>query len=497
MRTWCVVVVLCAACGCSHYAYTNRRIEPQSTADPRLVRASLEVPRSRGNPRVLVLLAISGGGSRAAYFAGSAMLALEKAYPDINLLHEVDAITAVSGGCLPAAYYCVSEDAGVRGRGERSIAELAAELASKVKLAQQMDKKPAPAAPARAKQARPQTPAPSKRVWDEATVKQLMAEDYISSWGWKMISPRVWFLFLFTAYDRSDMMAEVLGDKLLDFGLTRLGLNLEFRHLNPSRPYLILNATNATADAAEEATFGRLFTFTDEHFRHYLASDVQRYQVSRAVMASTAFPGVFNSMTLRDFRAQPKSGTPSVQYMHVFDGGASDNLGLETVKQIILRHHKRYRNIIVISLDAHKFPRGLPRDDYDTRKFFDYAVDSNLADTLEALMATNRRKTLDAFRLRVFHDETLPAPLDMKDKMLFYHVSFDKVKDAAIRRKLHNIPTNLKLAKKDAALIDQAMPDLLCAGDPILRAIRLVLYNEGPTAPSLRGFESPPKPPGP
>jgi len=39
-----------------------------------------------------------------------AMARLATCFPDIDLLREVDLITAVSGGTLPAAYYALSQD---------------------------------------------------------------------------------------------------------------------------------------------------------------------------------------------------------------------------------------------------------------------------------------------------------------------------------------------------------------------------------------------------
>ena len=48
-----------------------------------------------------VALAISGGGSRAANFGAAAMLELQQR----GLLEQVDVISGVSGGTLPAVYY--------------------------------------------------------------------------------------------------------------------------------------------------------------------------------------------------------------------------------------------------------------------------------------------------------------------------------------------------------------------------------------------------------
>ena len=72
-------------------AFLNVHEGPQRIAQP------------RGQEDVLVILCLSGGGSRAAWFSAATMLRLERVVDEINLLHEVDVISSVSGGGLPAA----------------------------------------------------------------------------------------------------------------------------------------------------------------------------------------------------------------------------------------------------------------------------------------------------------------------------------------------------------------------------------------------------------
>src|SRR6185436_2664141 len=61
------------------------------------------LPLDDGN---FVGIGISGGGSRSANFAAACMFHLQR----LGLLQRVDYISAVSGGSLTAAYYCVSTD---------------------------------------------------------------------------------------------------------------------------------------------------------------------------------------------------------------------------------------------------------------------------------------------------------------------------------------------------------------------------------------------------
>jgi len=69
------------------------------------------------------------------------MLRLQDVFEDIDLLKEIDLISSVSGGSLPAAYYCISMDPGATKGAVKS-----------------------------------------NRLWDNSTVKRLMARNYLYKW---------------------------------------------------------------------------------------------------------------------------------------------------------------------------------------------------------------------------------------------------------------------------------------------------------------------------
>lgn len=520
MKMRSIVLLLCVANGCAYYSHTNKPLTPKAEKERTPVRATFDIKDPRGNEKVLVLLSVSGGGSRAAYLGASVMLAMEKVFADVSLLREIDVISAVSGGCLPAAYYCISEDP-VRNvcvpfSGGFRLADTAGKVtvpeAIRKKLEISESKKllfwSGKMRPKERKMLLKITPEEhhpaiqelynasrmSRRLWDADTVKKLMARNYIRRWAWKLLGPGPMTLTAFTAYDRSDAMAEMFSDQLFDFGLRRLGKDMGMQHLNLERPYLIINATNATADTSSEYTFSKIFTFTDEDFRGKLASDIQAYDIGRAVMASSAFPGAFNYMTLRDYRDPSGRGVMANlqgkgSYVHVFDGGNADNLGLESLKRLIIENHHRYRNIVVIAIDAHRQPGGVPRDEYDSRKFLDYGLDRNFLDTFDVALENHRRRLIHEFRKRIIHHESLETPLDLRDKMFFHHLCFDSVKDEALRFKALQIPTNFKIDEDDVGIIDSAVPDLVCAEDPCWRVIKKILLDEGDAHPSLRLIE--------
>ena len=389
-----ISMLLVSGCGTlsGKHAATNEPITtPQDNSN---LKTSFDITVDRGrHKKTLVLLALSGGGSRAAYWSGSVMLALEKVYKDdnLNLLKEVDLISSVSGGSLPAAYYAISQDPG------------------------SVDK------------------APSNRDWDDATVKDLMSRSYITRWFGNWFWPSNILRYWFTSYDRSDIMASTLADSLFDTYIT--GFDLKIRDINPERPYLILNATNGNTNH-----FGEVFTFTTDQFKD-ICSDLGDYDLSRAVMATASFPAVFNYMTLQDYRdgTECKTRTKPPRYVHVFDGGNSDNLGLISVQKAITKNRDHYDRIVVILVDAYTTTRGISADTPDARHFLDYAVDFNFIDSSNSLLKMVRDRSINEM------DELLHG-FD-RSKVIFYPIGFDDVKaaDAVLAmRHRHSGPARLR-----------------------------------------------------
>ncbi|NIQ10401.1 MAG: patatin-like phospholipase family protein, partial [Gammaproteobacteria bacterium] len=227
--------------GCaSTYSYSNKPLN-SDIDNAAAGKASYKVSSDRGcyknhdskgdrcHEKTLVILALSGGGSRAAYFSASVMLELEKVFSEegLNLLEEVDVISSVSGGSLPAAYYAVSRD-----RDDNSYRM-------------------------------------TDRAWDEATVRKLMRKNYLGAWFRRWFWPQNIYRYWFTAYDRSDIMADVFADNLYDSKFP--GFDYDFSRLQEDRPNLVLNATNGTMGAR----FGHTFSFTKEDFSK-LGSDISR-----------------------------------------------------------------------------------------------------------------------------------------------------------------------------------------------------------------------------
>lgn len=126
-----------------------------------------------------VALAISGGGSRAANFGAAVMLELQQR----NLLEQVDVISGVSGGTLPAVYYALGDRAG---------------------------------------------------PFTEPAIREALGYDFQSSWIRRWFLPQNIFRYWLSDFTRSDIMVQVFNNRLYH--------KATFGDLRP-RPKILLNAT--------------------------------------------------------------------------------------------------------------------------------------------------------------------------------------------------------------------------------------------------------------
>jgi NTE family protein len=401
MRFLSVAFSLFVVAGCSLNAYQNRKLEGEKEYRGK---ASLLI-RTEKKPGTLVLLALSGGGSRAAYFSASAMFRLREVFrgllgPDFDFLKQVDAISSVSGGSLAAAYFCLSRD-------------------PEDQASQSLKGHP---------------------VWSEKEVKALMSKNFLMHWLGRWFWPQNIARYWFTAFDRTDIMAQTFAATLFS-GPLPLQSPYHLRDLNPARPYLILNATDGTENTAGDEHFGKGFTFTHEDFRDRLQSDISRYQVANAVMASAAFPAAFNYLTLKNFKA-------SNQYLHVFDGGNSDNLGLKGLERALLLSGKHYDHLVVILIDSFVPHQGIDRNRYDARGFFSYFIDSNFLDTYDSLLYSNRAATIEESRVILAQHA---------GELVFLHLRLDEDQEKAVQA----IPTSFRISSEGVASLDKAVRNVL------------------------------------
>jgi predicted acylesterase/phospholipase RssA len=545
----CLLIIIS---GCStQYAYWNHpktalTLPYASHFTSTARHATFKITDDRGNQDVLVMLALSGGGSRAAYLAARVMTTLQHD-PDLDILKEIDVISSVSGGSLAGAYYAVTEDPEFRipvprcklncepFNGHEKITCYKKGKRQEIVIGKLTAEEKAAAFKALRRAINgcstkecayieklfhlSQTKVSSNRIWisrqewqeraekglfnlnlqfRRAHVEDLMSRNYLSrwfaSWFWPGNIARYWL----TAYDRTDIMAQTLEDNLFD--TKNLGVPLKFGNLNPERPYLIINATDGTEcytpsnkepkDGGRKMQFGSVFTFTDEDFTEHLNSDIYRFHVARGVMASAAFPAVFSYVTLRDF-----SDENDERYRHVFDGGNADNLGLRSLSRVLKENRGKYKHVVVIVVDAFVEPTGKSSKNPEPRSTFSHYLDMNFMDSFEALLKSNRQIGISEF---------LKDNIDIQDKLTFWHITFDKVDENIIditpltyddnplqmktlRQGLNRVETNLRISSENKARIEEAVRIIFKNDAACLERIKKILLDKEPgTEPQAR-----------
>lgn len=372
-----------------------------------------------------VALAISGGGSRAAVFSAAVMFELQR----YGLLEHTDLVSCVSGGCLTAAYYALSCDD-----------------------------------PQNAKTCPPTTNGAARYPWREQDVYPLMERDLLWRWIGNWFWPDNLFKFWLTHFDRTDIMAETLSNNLYDRSLFENN-QFRFRDLSPARPNLAINATNVTAGSSRAFHFA----FSPEQFAK-IRSDLDSLPIANAVMASASFPGAFNYVTLRDF-----SQNDAARYIHLLDGGAYDNLGLNAIRTAMEAPGNRtagqYMVIIIdayLSIDAKLAKKPEPRG------LTDYFVDSNFIVAYDTLLTSLRSTEIQ-----------YAGNLLKRANGTLLHISWEDLEhdpqhvDLAYR--LNRIPTSFNISEEHAndlrsaakILVAKELKGVLC--DPARSSDRRVL----------------------
>jgi predicted acylesterase/phospholipase RssA len=228
-------------------------------------------------------VAISGGGSRAANFGMYVLKELDR----LGVLDRVDAISSVSGGSIEAAHFGLYY------------------------------------------------PRLGDAYWAKAEAD--LRQDLRDDWLLRHADPRNWRTLYQTDVNASTMLAETYDAKIFH-GETFAGLGRP----GPGRPHILINATSIrnpqgfSDDCVAQGgnAYGNglsTFVFTDDAFRNCLGSRLSRYSIAGAVAASSAYPGLFSPITLQTFPRRIDGDRRPKEYLHLIDGGVSDNLGVDAL----------------------------------------------------------------------------------------------------------------------------------------------------------------------
>ena len=406
---------LCAfAGGCAHWPATPR-LDKADGSGYRLA----EVVRPGQSDDMLVILAISGGGTRAAALGYGVLEELRRTDVRVDgakrrLLDEVDVISAVSGGTFPATYYAL--------RGGKTFEEFEAKVLS--------------------------------REFESELAKRII------------LYPVNWFRLPSGTFGKSDLFAELYDETV--FG------HATFADLQRAKgPLVIINGTDITT--------GARFSFTQDQF-DALCGDLSKVTLGRAVATSTALPPLLTPISFENrggtcgrkappwqaaaeaaaagsetpgrallrARALQAYENPARPYVHVFDGGLSENLGLAEVVRALeilkvspdqaeLAAFRRARKLVVIAVNALRFPvvdwdtsDAPPDTEIVTDQMWSIPVDRITLDGVEQV-----REKLGAWQSA--------AP---ERRAYFAQVTFENLRDPAERLYFKQVKTRLQLPKE-------------------------------------------------
>jgi NTE family protein len=390
------------------------------------------LPDNGSSDELLVILAGSGGGKRSSAFSYGVLKGLRDYQIPLNgkprrLLDELDTYAAVSGGSFTAAYYGLYRD--------RIFADY-------------------------------------ERDFLKVDMNAYIWGLYLLPWRWQ---------WLFSSdYGSSDEMAAIY-DRHLFHGATFADLEKQ------GRPVISIDAT--------DINYGTVFSFTQDEF-DLICSDLSRYPVSNAVAASNGFPILFTPITLENQAAHCGGREPAwvarvdapnamprehqlvelarlygnvdkTRYVHLMDGGISDNLAMRFTIEKALAYGDnadrlrqlgldRVRRVLLISADG-EAPRdsNWPRE----RKITGFGqimdsvsgsqIDSYNFETL--VLADDYLQHFVSVLARVRCQEARVIDGHSCDDVrgFFAHLSLSDVADDATRKRLQRIPTGLTVSSDD------------------------------------------------
>ncbi|MDT8287750.1 MAG: patatin-like phospholipase family protein [Elusimicrobiales bacterium] len=387
---------------------------------------------------LFVILSFSGGGTRAGALSYGVMEKLRDTVIRVDgvprrLLDEVDVISSVSGGSFTAAYYGLF--------GEEIFA-----------------------------------------TYEQAFLYrdiqgQLFAE---------LMSPRNWFRLASPTYGRIEVAAELYDREIF------AGKTFDTLIERQRRPFIMLNAT--------DISLGSQFIFHQAQF-DLLCSDLGGVKVARAVAASSDFPLAFSPLAINNyagscsFREPPWIGQAEKDllsnprrfrraqqarsyldaarrpYIHLLDGGVSDNIGLRGPLTAIRANDWQWNimnrvnrglidRIVVITVDAKTLPStrfdrsasppgAIPvLETISTVPMENYSFDT-VQQLRDIFRQWNRDQEVVSACRDILHDNCpgagLPFPPARRVQLYNIYIGFERIADAERRSYFQHMATSFHL----------------------------------------------------
>ena len=384
----------------------------------------------------LVIVTFSGGGSRAAslgygvleQFQQTAVRPTEKGD---TLLQNIDVVYGVSGGSVLAAYLALE--------GQETIPKFKEFFL--------------------------------KKNFQKKVINEVFSLSNVP----RLTSPQ---------FGRSDLLQEQLnlalynGKTFADLARKRKG------------PFAVINATDMTA--------GQKVSFTQDFF-DWLCVDLNDIEIARAVAASSAVPLIFSPITLNNhggfchaeskkaFLMQTQPGNrlllnnfnamqkrlaryqDSVEqpYLHLVDGGLTDNLGLASLLDMsnLLSVRKLYaelkksalRHVVVVSVNAQNERTSHIDKSADVpgvREVVDTVINVPIDKATESTVQYSQKfaNQWNAYAKR---------QRDAKIKVYFVNVSLKDLPEGQLKKDVLNIGTSFYLPESDVDKLREAAKILL------------------------------------
>lgn len=402
-------------------------------------------------PEIDVILAISGGGHRAANIGSAVIFELSKSELTaangrrVTVVETVDTVSSVSGGGFAAAFFIYHrsllkgntepkkakyhEDLIRTGMRENIQTHLLDSLAFPTKISFWIR------AFTQATRTNLYSNLIEYRFIRPQRIESLEATLYPSWWRNRKVIYRTGSLIKSLFWLLSPMTPD---DQYL-FGVSaRTFDDLFLREPNnpsqlyPLRPEWLINST-----AFSKPVDANQFLFDEDTFNE-LNSDWMSYRVSDAVAASAAFPVALTPLGIRNYGSDPNT------WEYVFDGGVSDNQGMNGVRRALERKPD-HRRAIVIMIDASPRSGSSPMDKADrpggmdiTNRAIAGYMDAIRADGIRELREHEEAGNFKFFYLSI-RSEEFGAPLTEEQKELF--------------ERANKIPTALKISREDQSTL--------------------------------------------
>ena len=469
-----ILVAVLLLAGCAATRPINPRVEHYDPTTTYTFDRASDNPEDRGN---LVLLAFSGGGTRAAALAFGVLETLrdmEITTPSgrkVRALDEVDVITGISGGSFTALAYGLYGD----------------------------------------------------KLFDEYE-QRFLKRDVQGELIARAFNPFNWGALASTGWGRSELAAN-LYDEILFNGAT-------FADLRRDGPLIFVGAT----DLAE----GARIVFNRPNF-DVMCSDVSGVRLARAAAASSAVPVVLSSITIDNYGGtcdyrfpawtkkfiddpnppRPAAGTvkrlqelelyadrTKRPYLHLVDGGVSDNIGMRGLLDVLSTFEAlhvagiktpldRIRNVVVFVVNS----LATPPNDWDLHedppgtldvliKATGTPIDRYSYETVESLKDIQARweamrEIRNALKGLPRVDSKLDFVLRAPDANIYViDVSFAALKDPAERDYLNTLPTAFRLSPEAVDRLRKAARTAILESPDIKRLIETgVARMKNPPSP--------------